>query len=329
MDLSIIIVNWNSQHYLAKCLETIKSNIIGLDYETIVIDNASFDGAAALVRTDFPRVRYIQSPDNLGFARANNLASEHARGKHLLFLNPDTEILDSAVIKLHECLEQNRDAGAVGCKHLNSDKTIQINCIQVFPTVINQLLSIDAVMNRFPNLLPKGMKPIHSKDRMPQKVEAVSGACLMTPREVFERVGRFSADYFMYAEDVDLCANIQRAGYQIYYIPDAAIIHHGAGSSSKRGASAFSEVLMRQSKYQFIEKFKGATQAKLYKLAMGFSALLRLTIMTVLIPITRFREDRQAVDMACEKWKSVLHWSLGKEPWAEKLNRANHSVSGS
>ena len=134
--------------------------------------------------------------------------------KLCLFLNPDTELVGPAINVLFDHLRALPDAGAVGCKLLNSDGTVQTSCIQSIPTILNQVLDSEASRAKWPRSLLWGMAPLFSASENPEEVEAITGACVMLKREVFEEVGLFSEDYFMYAEDIDLSYKIRKAGVQ-------------------------------------------------------------------------------------------------------------------
>src|SRR6185295_8305676 len=121
MDLSIIIINWNSAEYVRKCLHSLAENTHGIDLETIVIDNGSFDSCEKIILNEFPKVRFFQSEDNLGFAKANNFGLEKSTGEYLLFLNPDTEIIDDVIRGMLSIIKSLPSAGILGCKLLNSD----------------------------------------------------------------------------------------------------------------------------------------------------------------------------------------------------------------
>ena len=217
MDLSIIIVNWNSAEYLRKCLISLYKNVKQLKFEIIVVDNASYDGCEELIRKNFPDVLFIQSSHNLGFAKANNIGFKNCSGRNALFLNPDTEVVGPAINKMHLHLLSIPDSGALGCKLINTDLSIQTSCIKAFPTILNQALDIDYFKKVFPNMRIWGMKPLFNECLYPQEVDVVSGACIMVKRNAFEEVGMFSQDYFMYSEDVDLCYKIRGKGYRIHY----------------------------------------------------------------------------------------------------------------
>ncbi len=234
MQLSFIFVNWNSTEYLRECIASIYEYTRDVNFELIVVDNASPDGDVGILTQQFRNLKLIESPENLGFGRANNLGFRHSTGKYVLFLNPDTKLVSPAIHTMLTHLESLEAAGIVGCRLLNSDLSVQSSCIQTFPTILNQALDTDFLRARWPHSRLWGTSPLFSDRSSPAKVEVISGACMMMRREVFERIGFFSEEYFMYAEDLDLCRKAVHAGYHNYYIGDATIIHHGGKSSSPR-----------------------------------------------------------------------------------------------
>lgn len=308
MNLSVIIVNWNSRDYVRRCLGSLFRHSPGTDFEVIVIDGASFDGCDRMLASEFQSVRFFQSPENIGFARANNLGARHARGRHLLFLNPDTELLEDTPGILCERIDRLPDAGAVGCRLLNGDGTLQGSCVQSFPTAVNQMLDSDYLRLHFPRSPLWGAAALHAAGRTPAEVEAISGACLLAQRECFEQVGGFTERYFMYGEDLDLCFKIRRAGKKVFYLPETSLIHFGGGSS-RNVASEFSTVMMRESVFQFILRNRGGRAALRYRLGMAFSALIRLLLCG---PMLLFggRIVRHGSG-SIGKWIAVLRWSLG------------------
>jgi N-acetylglucosaminyl-diphospho-decaprenol L-rhamnosyltransferase len=151
MKLSIIIVNWNSLGYLRKCLTSVYEHVRDLSCEIIVVDNASPEPGIEALNADFPHVLVIKSDVNLGFAGANNLGFSRSSGEYVLFLNPDTEIIDNAFkIMLDESFSLP-DSGVIGCKLLNTDLSVQTSCIQTFPTIPNQLLDYEYLRLRWPS----------------------------------------------------------------------------------------------------------------------------------------------------------------------------------
>jgi GT2 family glycosyltransferase len=310
IELSIIIVNWHSAHYTYKCIQSLLTEVHGVHYEIIVIDGASYDGCGEMLQKHFPKVHFIQSLHNEGFARANNRAYAFARGAYILFLNPDTEIIGSAIHTLLAHLKTLPQAGAVGCKLLNADRTIQTSCIQSMPTILNQMLDAEYLRARFPRSRLWGMSALSMDQEQPEKVEGISGACIMVERSVFEEVGLFSTDYFMYAEDMDLCYKIRQAGYKNYYIPDATVMHFG-GESTKHAPSHFSSWLMRESIWRFLKKTRGDLYAMSYRFSMFVSALLRLVVITSVLAIQKVFQVESSMLHAFRKWLVILQWSVG------------------
>ena len=306
MDLSIIIVNWNSVEFLKKCISSIRAETHSIEYEIIVIDSASFDGCEEMLYENFPEVIFIQSQENVGFARANNHAFGHSCGRSVLFLNPDTEIEGSAINIIYTYLRKLPKTGALGCKLLNSDRSIQTSCIQSFPTILNQVLDSEYLRLRFPKSSLWGTASLFENKSEPSLVDAISGACIMMDRDVFEQIGKFSEEYFMYTEDIDLCYETRQAGYLNYYLPEATVIHHGGGSSQE-AKSNFAVVMMCQSMYTFLMKTKGHSYAWCYRLSMLFNALLRLFIL--LISCVGFKRQKMN---SINKWQAVLQWTFNK-----------------
>jgi GT2 family glycosyltransferase len=194
---------------------------------------------------------------------------------------------------------------------LNSDGSVQTSCIQSIPTILNQLLDSEALRRRWPKLPLWGMRPLYEYTGKPAEVEGVSGACLMVARRTFERVGGFSEDYFMYAEDLDLAFKVREAGYRNYYVPDATVIHYG-GSSSEQASSTFSAVMLPEAIWRFLRKTRGDLYGLGYRAAMCASALARLTILW----LTRWfapQRGYRAVDGSVAKWVAVLRWSLKRD----------------
>jgi GT2 family glycosyltransferase len=318
MDLSIIIVNWNSKDYLAKCLESVYSCTKGLLYEVIVVDNASFDGCDRLISERYPQTQFIQSDVNLGFGGANNLGYKHSTGNILLFLNPDTEIRNKAIKRLYDFLACSEKTGAVGCRLLNTDLTVQTSCIQRFPSILNQLLDTDFLKNRYPGWSLWGLKPLKDKTGQPRQIEVLSGACYMVKRDVFERAGMFGSDYFMYAEDVDLSYKIRKLGCAIQFLNHVEIIHHGGKSSDNFERFDINAIMKRESIYRFLNMYRGAAYAAVYRYSTALGALVR--IMALKVKGSTDDEPGKAQADAQRKWKDVLSWSIYHQAWQVKLN---------
>lgn len=312
MDLSIIIVNWNSVDFLKKCVASVQAETRGIDYEILVIDSGSFDGCGRMLRETYPQVRFIQSETNVGFGRANNAAFQVSRGRCVLFLNPDTEIVASAINTMYGCLQTLPEAGAIGCKLVNANGSVQTSCIQSFPTILNQVLDAEWLRTRWPKSGLWGIAPLYDGDCGPKVVEAIAGACVMLKRDLLERVGLFSEEYFMYAEDIDLCYKVRQIGHKNYYLPEATVVHYGGGSSEK-APSNFSVVMMRESVWRFLRKTRGRGYGLLYRISMVLSAFVRLAFLGVRQLDRRAQQRCTTSDKSIEKWRAVLLWSLHRQ----------------
>jgi N-acetylglucosaminyl-diphospho-decaprenol L-rhamnosyltransferase len=317
MDLSIIIVNWNSKDYLEKCIASLYSNTQEISFEIIVIDGASFDGCDKMLGQKYPQVKFIQGERNLGFAKANNEAYRLSCGKNLLFLNPDTEVDAGSVSVLLRQLEVLPNAGIVGARLLNTDKSIQTSCIRKFPTILNQSLDTEALRRLFPRLSLWGMEPLFNNHESPNEVEAVSGACLMIKREVFQKVSKFSNDYFMFSEDIDICYKVCQAGLKTYYIPTATIIHHGGASSSKSNVNMFSSVMMLESRFRFFEKTRSTVYSQLYRISIIIVSVVRIFLIFLFWPALRIINKSHFIELSLKKWTARFRWSIGCENWVK------------
>ncbi|CEK15192.1 predicted glycosyltransferase [Chthonomonas calidirosea] len=229
MDLSIVIVNYNTCQLLRACLASLPAAAAGLEYEVWVVDNASQDHSADMVAAEFPAVHLIASKENLGFAKANNLALKRASGRYCLLLNPDTEPKPGALRRMVDYLDAHPDVGAIGPKLLNSDGSLQRNG-RPFPSPLRELLGFDVIRKLFSRLL--GLKFEFGRDDFDVQwnVDHVSGACIMVPRRVIEEVGMLDEAFFMFYEEVEWCWRIKRAGYRVVYLPQAEVVHHWMGS---------------------------------------------------------------------------------------------------
>ena len=307
MDLSIIVVNWNSVDYLKDCVASVEQNTTGITYEFVVVDNNSAAGETEKLKALPKTVKLIESNENLGFAKANNLGFRNSTGDYLLFLNPDTKLIGPSINKMLAAARTLPDAGVVGCKLLNSDLTVQLSSIQAVPNITNQVLDAEYLLLKWPRCSLWKTAPLFSNDANPVKVDMISGACMLIKRNVFESVGTFSEDYFMYAEDLDLNGKILDAGYCNYYIGQAEIIHHGGKSSSRQKVSQWTVVMKNRAMCRFFRKRRGRFYEWMYRAAMSCAATGRLLILTMMFPY----RDKEWVKDASTKWKTILKSMMG------------------
>jgi len=301
IDLSIIIVNWNSTAYLLKCLESIYAHTRETTFEVIVVDNASPHGDVGRVKVRYPDVFVIESAVNLGFAGANNVGSRASKGEYLVFLNPDTILTNPAFDLMLPVARSLPSMGAVGCTLLNEDLSLQTSCIQTFPTILNQLLDINVIRNRFPACPLWNIAPLFAGGTEPSRVEAITGACVMFQRDAFAQVGQWSEEYFMYSEDLDLCRKAADAGFINYYIPQARIIHLAGKSSVRRRAV----VMTWRSILLYLTKHRGSGYQLAFRAAMACSAVVRIVLLLAAVAVSR-GSRRDSARNALLKWWLIL-----------------------
>jgi GT2 family glycosyltransferase len=270
MELSIIIVSWNVRDYVIRCLSSIFAHPPACTFEVWVVDNVSTDGTPEQVRSEFPHVHLINSQTNVGFAGGNNQAIRQSTGRYVLLLNPDTEVRPGALTALVEYLEAHPRTGAVGPRLLNPDGSLQVSCFP-FPTLgreLWRLFHLDA-------LRPVSQYAMHQWPlSAPRAVDVIQGACLALRRETLDQTGLLDEAYFIYTEEVDLCYRIQRAGWSLFCLPYAEVVHHGGQSTQQAATRMF--LNLYKSKLQYFRKHRGAGAARLYKLILLTAALARL-----------------------------------------------------
>lgn len=228
-EVSVIVVNYNGERFMRVCLQSLAIALEGVDHEVIVVDNASADASCALIESEFPRVRLLRSERNLGFTGGNNLGARAARSELLLLLNNDTRCLGS----LRPLLAALRDGavGAAGCTLRYADGRLQ-HSVGFEHTPARIVLSwlglarFGAMARCFKRVETDA--EFYRRDR--PRVDWVSGACLLTRRSLWRRLGGFDESFFMYCEDVDYCRRVRREGYAVAYASGAAVLHYeGAG----------------------------------------------------------------------------------------------------
>ncbi len=301
MDLSVIIVSWNTCQVLRECLESVQRQRSSASIDVWVVDNASKDGSAEMVRETFPAVHLIENSENVGFARANNAAVAASSGRYVLLLNSDTVVLSGAFDALVDFLDAHPEAGAAGAHTLNPDGSLQVSTYPS-PTLARELwflLHLD-------RLRPYGAYDMAqwSSDQ-PRAVDAVLGACLIVRQATLDQVGALDPAYFMYSEEIDLCYRIRRAGWRIYWVPQAKIVHYGGQSTRQVAASMF--IQLYRSKVLFFRKNQGRWAAVVYKLVLLAVTIPRL----VLTPLAWLepREKREPhLTLANHYWS--LLWAL-------------------
>lgn len=290
MDLSVIIVNYNTKKLLDGCISSIYKFTNGVKFEVICVDNSSHDGSQELVKKKYPQVKLILNNVNLGFTRANNQGMKIARGKYILLLNSDTYLIENSLKKLVDRANtlnsrgltpigvkpQKGQVGALGPQLLNQDKSIQQSA-GFFPHLAQVFLWMTFIDD-----LPGGqyLNPYHvdhdSFYQRDKQVDWVTAAAILVPKSVIKKASMLDEKIFMYGEEVEWCYRIKKAGYRVYFSPFTKIIHIGKGSSNQISTNAI--IGEYKSIIYFYKKYKRSVSLQIVKLLLKIGALARIII---------------------------------------------------
>ena len=236
MQLSVIIVNYNVKYFLEQCLYSVVKACRSIDAEIIVADNNSTDGSKEYLEGNFPDAKFIWNSDNIGFAKANNLALAKAKGKFILFLNPDTLLAEDCIEKCIQFFNTHEKIGALGIHMVDGSGNFLKESKRAFPSPLTSLFKLSGLARLFPKSKTFARYHLgHFPENKNQEVDVLAGAFMMMPKKVLDEIGNFDERFFMYGEDVDLSYRIQKAGYKNYYFAESSIIHF-KGESTKRGS---------------------------------------------------------------------------------------------
>ncbi len=288
MDLSIIIVNWNTRDLLAQCLESVYDTVSDLDFEVIVVDNASVDGSVELMRQNFPQVQLIVNTENKGFVRANNQALARCQGRYVLLFNSDAQALFASLDSVIQFMDEHPGAGITGVRLLNPDRSFQASYTP-FPTLWREFLILSG-LGRYlirPTFPGRGPEIKKGAQRI---VGYVEGACLAVRREAVDQIGGLDEHIFMYAEEVDWCYRFRQAGWEVWYLPQFPIVHYG-GQSSKKHRKRMEAELYRSRVY-FFRKHYGRIAAGCLKLLIYAITLVKMFVHGLLRLVTGGRRGR-------------------------------------
>ena len=253
--LSVIIVNWNVQDLLDRCLASIAASDMEPNrIEIIVVDSASADDSVAMVREKYPAVRLLAQADNVGFTRGNNIGLAQAQGDLLLLLNPDTEVRPDALGVMLDYLLANPAVGIVGPHTLNSDGSHQ-STRRRFPTLLTGIFESSWLAAAAPAGLERDYRLLETDDDDILMVDWVQGSALMLRREVYRAIGGMDEAFVMYFEELDYCRRAKAAGWQVAYHGGAVITHHGGKSSEQVAAQTL--IHFHTSKLRYFRKHHG------------------------------------------------------------------------
>lgn len=304
MDLSYIIVNWNTKEFLSKCLQSLASQAAGHDSEIIVVDNASSDGSQVFVQNQFPQVKLIQNKENLGFAKANNIGIKNSSGKFLVFINSDIKVLNGCVDSMLAYMNEYLEIGMLGPQILDSHGNIQRSCMG-FPTLWNTFCRAMSLDSLFPKSKLFGAYLMtfwpHNTTRA---VDVLNGCFWMVKRAALDQVGLLDERYFIYAEDKDWCKEFWNSEWKVVFFHQAQAIHYGGASSSNAPIRFYIE--MQRANLQYWKKHHSRPAQFVFLLLVGLQHIIRLfggTVLYILKPSKKasaaFKIKRS---MACIRW---------------------------
>ena len=313
MDISILIVCWNSAPCVRRCLASLDSSRHQSALEIILVDNGSKDDTASIVRNEFPHVNLVEAGANLGFARATNLASRKADGRYLFLLNPDAEVAAGSLDHLIAFMNSHPEAGAVSPGILDEDGTPALFAIREFPSVTSTIIRQFGLRKLFPNHHYFGKETLTARERKTiSSVPCVTGAALMVNRTLFRQLGGLDEELPMYFEDLDLCARIGRR-HPIYHVPAAQVVHIGGKSAD--GASARSLLLAMENgeaPWMYLRRYRGVWHAHFFTTIILLSSLVRLAVLGACMPVAlvlgRRRADWTRVRM--RRSLALVEWCL-------------------
>jgi GT2 family glycosyltransferase len=303
MVLTIVIINWNTRVDLVACLDSVEYVAKGVTAETIVVDNGSQDGSQDVVKKNYLWVSLIENKRNFGFAKAANDALRRMKGRYALLLNPDTQVKEGAIESLISFMDQHPEAGIVGVQLLNKDGSKQ-NSIANFPSLTTELLNKSLLRWLFPKRFPGKGRDYPE----PIEIDSVIGACMMARRDAIDQVGLLDEDYFLFLEETDWCYRMKRAGWKIYHVPQAEIVHF-QGKSAEQDKKR-SKVEYYRSRYHFFRKNRGITP--LVILFVGL--VVRLVIEFLLTGVGSLLSF-----FAIKKWRRKLSVQLHLLAWHLRL----------
>lgn len=279
MDLSVIIVSFNTKGLLDACLQSVCASH-GVSFEVIVVDNASADESAALVAHKYPKIHLVENKSNVGFAKANNQGMKAARGEYFLLLNSDTTVFPETFEKLVAYARSRNGESVIGCQTLNSHGVIQPSA-GYYPSLLRVFLWTTFLDDIGLHYI---IHPYHVEDRTfftkDQVVDWVQGACMLIPKQVYENVGGLDEDIFMYGEDVEYGKRVKDSGFNVLFCADIRIIHIGQGSSGKRPILAL--VGEFQGLTSIYRKHRGYVSRILLSLLLQWGAIVRYLLFGIL-----------------------------------------------
>ncbi len=306
MDVSVIVVSYNTRELLKECLLSIYRETKDVEFEVYVVDNCSADGSADAVEREFPDVKLIRNDQNVGFAAANNVVLRRGKGRYFLLLNPDTQLINNAIKELVDYMDQSPDVGAAGSMILDDDKNVHMVC-RKFSRISHEIGELAPVINRFSwKFTSRNYLPDEFDYKELGETDYVQGACLMVRRKILDEVGLLDERYFMYGEEEDWCYRIKQNGWKVMYVPSAVIIHYWGMSTRQRSTEMLMELY--KSKLKFFKKNYGQLRSQLLRLTLVALMGFRVPYYTLLPFLVRGKKEnaRMFREQSCTIMKTMF-----------------------
>ena len=283
IDLSIIIVNWNTKDLLVQCIESISNTTVQVNFEIIVVDNNSSDNSVEYLKKNFPYVKLICLDDNYGFAKANNIGIKECKGKYISLINSDIIVLENCIDNLINHLEINSNIGLIAPKILNANYSFQATCRR-FPNLFNTI-SQSLGLNYFFINTDSYLKENHLIET--KEVEVLTGCFWIVRSEVFKQIGTLDEYFFFYGEDVDWCKRISETSWKTIYFPYSKAIHLGGASSSIQPLKYYIE--LQKAKLKYWKKYNGKLNTNIFIFVMSVHEIIRFFYWLFIMLINPFR----------------------------------------
>jgi GT2 family glycosyltransferase len=306
--VSVSIVHHQGLEMLRDCLQSIFTETRDLDFEVIVVDNVSDDGAVEMIAADFPQVQVLKNTERHGFGHNQNTGIRACKGEYIFIYNDDTLLHKNALRILCDFLDQNPKVGLVGPRLVNADGSLQLSCYK-FPGPSRYIWENLLLSAAFPDSTVFGDYRNWQHDAV-REVDFVIGAAMLVRRAVVEQVGLFDERFFMYAEETDWQIRIKKAGWQIKLCPDSVVTHLGGQSSEGTKDRQFCE--FNSSAVKLIQKHYGAVGAMVQRFAMIFGSLIRIFIWSVVFVV--IPSKRANAEKNIKTWTRLLKWWSGLGP---------------
>ncbi|MFO8090583.1 MAG: glycosyltransferase family 2 protein [Desulfatiglandaceae bacterium] len=297
LDISFVIVNWNTKNLLMDCLHSVFDTVTGINFEVWVVDNGSKDGSAEAVAGFYPQVNLIANETNRGFAAANNQAFEQMNGRYALLLNSDAALQSGAADELYNFMENTPGAGMACGQLLNPDGSLQ-NAFAPFPCFWTLLFN-ESLLRL---VLPRRFTPKNIKADRPLPVDSCIGACMIVRRRAMDRVGFFDESFFFFLEETDWAYRMRKDGWGIFFVPSARILHHQGASI---GITARGRKLFYRSRYLYLRKWHpnlAVAAPVLISVRLAVNALLNLAAVLLTLGLNKSFRRKFSVYLDLIRW---------------------------